>query len=44
MDVKEIGWENVGWLYLSQNRGKQRVLVNMDDELSGSIISREGHE
>jgi hypothetical protein len=41
MDVKEIVWEGVDWIYLVQDRDQWRVLVNNVMELSGSIKGRE---
>jgi len=29
MDFREIGWENVEWMHLAQNRDHWRALVNM---------------
>jgi hypothetical protein len=29
MDLMEIGWEDVGWMHLCQDRDQWRVLVNM---------------
>ena len=28
MDLKEVGWEDVDWIHLPQDRGKWRALVN----------------
>jgi len=28
MDLKEIGWEGVDWIHLTNDRGYWRVLVN----------------
>ena len=28
IDYKEIGWENVDWIYLSQGREKWRAVLN----------------
>jgi hypothetical protein len=28
MDLREIGWEGVGWINLAQDRGWQWALVN----------------
>jgi hypothetical protein len=28
MGLREIGWEGVGWIYLTQDRNHWRVLVN----------------
>jgi hypothetical protein len=28
MDVREIGWEDVDWIHLSQDRDQWRALVN----------------
>jgi hypothetical protein len=28
MDFREIGWSGMDWIYLAQNRGQWRVLVN----------------
>jgi hypothetical protein len=27
MDVREIGWEGVDWMYLAQDRGQWQALV-----------------
>jgi hypothetical protein len=27
-DLREIGWDDVDWIYLSQDRGEWRALVN----------------
>jgi hypothetical protein len=29
MNLKEIGWEDVDWIYLAQNRDQWQALVNM---------------
>jgi hypothetical protein len=29
MDLEEIEWEQVGWIYQAQNRDQWPVLVNM---------------
>jgi hypothetical protein len=29
MDLKEIGWDDVGWIDVAQDRGQWSVLVNM---------------
>jgi hypothetical protein len=29
MDLIEIGWENVDWIHLAQNRDQWQALVNM---------------
>jgi hypothetical protein len=28
MDLREIGWDDVDWIYLAQNRDQWRALVN----------------
>jgi hypothetical protein len=28
IDIREIGWENVDWIDLAQDRGQWRALVN----------------
>jgi hypothetical protein len=28
MDLREIGWENVDWIQLAQDRDRWRALVN----------------
>jgi hypothetical protein len=28
MDLREVGWEGVDWIYLAQDRGKWRAVVN----------------
>jgi hypothetical protein len=28
MDLREIGWEDVGWVQLTQDRGQWRAVVN----------------
>jgi hypothetical protein len=28
MDLREIGWGDMDWIYLAQNRDKWRALVN----------------
>jgi hypothetical protein len=28
MDLREIGWDGVDWVYLAQDRGQWRALVN----------------
>jgi len=28
MDLREIGWGNVDWIQLAQDRGRWRALVN----------------
>jgi hypothetical protein len=28
MDLKEIGWEGIDWIYLSEDMGQRRALVN----------------
>jgi hypothetical protein len=37
MDLREIGWCNVDWIDLAQDRDQWRTLVNMAMNLSGSI-------
>jgi hypothetical protein len=29
MNLREIGWDGVDWIYLAQNRDRWRALVNM---------------
>jgi hypothetical protein len=29
VDLKEIGWEGVDWIYVAQDRDQQLALVNM---------------
>jgi hypothetical protein len=29
MDLKEIGWDDVNWIHMTQDRDQWRVLVNM---------------
>jgi hypothetical protein len=29
MDLKEIGWEGVDWIYVSQDRDQWRAVVGM---------------
>jgi hypothetical protein len=29
MDVREIGWEAVGWMHLAQDRDQWQTLVNL---------------
>jgi hypothetical protein len=36
MDLREIGWRNVHWIQLAQDRDQWWALVNNGDELSGS--------
>jgi hypothetical protein len=33
MDLREIGWGNVDWIQLAQDRGRWRVLVNIEMNL-----------
>jgi hypothetical protein len=40
MDIREIGWEGVHWIYLTQNRDQWWALVNSHEPL-GSIKGRE---
>jgi hypothetical protein len=28
MDLREIGWDGMEWIYLAQDRGEWRALVN----------------
>jgi hypothetical protein len=28
MDLKEVGWESMDWIYLAQDRDRWRALVN----------------
>jgi hypothetical protein len=28
MDLREIGWEDVDWMHLAQNRDQRRAVVN----------------
>jgi hypothetical protein len=28
MDLREIGWDGMGWIYLAQDRDRWRALVN----------------
>jgi len=28
MDLSEVGWEDVDWMYLAQDRGQWWILVN----------------
>jgi hypothetical protein len=28
MDLREVGWEGVGWMWLDQNRDKWQAVVN----------------
>jgi hypothetical protein len=28
MDLREIGWDGVDWIYMAQDRDKWRALVN----------------
>lgn len=30
MDIKEIMWENMAWIYLAQNRGKWRAIMETE--------------
>jgi hypothetical protein len=29
MDLREIGWDDVDWIDMAQDRDRQRALVNM---------------
>jgi hypothetical protein len=29
MDLREIGWNDMDWMYLAQDRDRWRALVNM---------------
>jgi hypothetical protein len=29
MDLREIEWDDVDWIYIAQDRGQWRALVNM---------------
>jgi hypothetical protein len=29
LDLREIGWESVDWIYLTQDRDQYQALVNM---------------
>jgi hypothetical protein len=29
MDLREIGWDGMGWIYLAQDRDQWKALVNM---------------
>jgi hypothetical protein len=33
MDVKEVGWEVVGWSHVAQNRDKWQTIVNTEMKL-----------
>jgi hypothetical protein len=37
MDLREIGWDNMNWIDLAQDRAQWRALVNTVKELSGTI-------
>jgi hypothetical protein len=40
-DLVEIGWGDVGWIYLVQDRETWRVLCERGNEISGSIKCQE---
>jgi hypothetical protein len=37
MDLREIGWDGVDWIELTQDRDQWRALVDTGDETSGSL-------
>jgi hypothetical protein len=37
MNLKEIGWQGVGWIYVSQNMDRRRGSREHGNEFSGSI-------
>jgi hypothetical protein len=37
MDLRELGWDGIDWIDLSQDRNQWRALVNTVMNLSGSI-------
>jgi hypothetical protein len=37
MDLREIGWDDIDWIDLAQDRDQWRVLVNTVIKPSGSI-------
>jgi hypothetical protein len=41
MNLKETWWEYLDWIHLAQDRNKCQVLLNMLNELSGSVRYQE---
>jgi hypothetical protein len=37
IDVREVGWDDVGWIDLAQDRDQWRALVNTVMKTSGSL-------
>jgi len=37
MDIREIGWKGVGWMYLAQDRNQWQTPVECSNEPSGFI-------
>jgi hypothetical protein len=37
MDLQDVGWGNMDWIDLAQDRDRWRTLVNAVNEPSGSI-------
>jgi len=38
MDLKEIGWVNVDWIYLVQDRGQMAGCCAHGNERTGSVV------